>query len=126
MSAASYQAFAINNDSTTPVFESGAQVTRLDLIVAITPYLSVSGTTASYSLYVIGIPSVNSINAKLQIQQLVSGKWHDYGSPWSVSSSTSYLSTSGTKNVVSGYSYRLKVVITASNGTETGEATVYS
>jgi hypothetical protein len=99
---------------------------KLMLITTITPSLRVSGTTATYGLVVTCISSVNSIKVVLQLQQLKNGVWSDYGSSWNASSSTSYLSTDGTKTVVSGFAYRLKVTITASNGTTTGYATEYS
>jgi len=118
-----------SNDYTIPTTTTEADETtapKLTLITTITPTLRVSGTTASYSLYVTCISSVNSIKATLQIQQLNGGKWVDYGLPWYASATTSYLTTSGTKTVASGYTYRLKVDITASNGTATGMATEYS
>ena len=104
--------------------DSGGQ--KLTLITGITPGLRVSGSTATYDLIVTCISSVNSITATLQLQQYKNGSWSNYGSPWNAYSSKSYLTTSGTKTVASGYTYRLKVDVTASNGSETGNATVYS
>ena len=105
---------------------SDTPVTRLVLINSASPGLSVSGTTATYSLFITCISGVNSIQATLQIQQYSNGTWVDFGKSWNASASTNYLSTSGSRTVVSGGTYRLKVAITASNGTTTGSATVYS
>lgn len=126
MSATAGQAFALSAEAEPPVL-SGSPAPRLALIVSGTPSLSVYGTTASYTLNVTCISSVNSISVTLQLQkQNSSGTWSDYGTSWTASAATSYLSTSGTKAVASGSAYRLKVVITASNGTSTGSATEYS
>jgi len=105
---------------------SSSEVQRLTLITSVTPSLSVSGSSASYILGVVCIPSVNSISATLQIQQWNGSAWINYGSSWSVSSNKSYLDTYGTKAVASGYTYRLKADITASNGTTVGTTTSYS
>jgi len=93
-------------------------------ISAITPKLSVSGSTATYSLKVTGISSVTSIGATLQLQKLNGSTWSDYGSSWSASSSSNVLSTSGTKTVASGGTYRLKATVTVytSGGSETASA----
>ena len=126
MAASAGHAFAYHDDTAKASQIVDIQPMRLTLISGIAPALRVSGATATYDLSVICISSVNSIYAVLQIQRLESGSWKDYGSSWSASSTKSYLSTDGTKSVVSGYSYRLKVTITASNGSETGSATEYS
>ena len=102
------------------------EMQRYILITVIRPSLLVSGTNASYALTVTCISSVNSVRATLQIQQYKNGSWVDYSSSWTASSSSYLLNTSGTKTVVSGFSYRLKAVITASNGTTTETVTEYS
>ena len=122
----STQAFAAYQDEAPLQPAMDNATSRLVLIRDVAPYLSVSGASATYSLSVTCATSVNKLSAKLQIQQLVNGTWKDYGSSWSASSSTYRLSTSGSKAIATGYSYRLKVVITASNGTETGTLTAYS
>jgi len=99
---------------------------RFTLIVSIRPSLSVSGKTASYSLSVNCVSSVNSISVVLQIQQLVSGKWVDYGTSWTVSAKSSYLFTNGTRTVVSGSSYRIKATVVAKSGNTSERTTVYS
>jgi hypothetical protein len=99
----------------------------LTLLSTLYPTLSVSGTTASYALTVTSASSVTSITAVLQLQKKNSdGSWSDYGSSWTASSTSSVLYTSGTKTVASGYTYRLKATVTATDGTITGSATVYS
>ena len=102
------------------------EMQRLVLITVIRPSLVISGTNASYALTVTCISSVNSVSAELQIQQYKNGSWVNYGSSWNASSSSYMLNTNGKKTVESGYSYRLKVVITASNGTKTEKVTEYS
>ncbi len=94
---------------------------RFENIVYIAPGLSVSGTTASYSLTVSGATNVTKISAILQIQKMNSnGTYSDYGSSWTASSTASYLRTTGEKTVASGGTYRLKAVVTAvSNITST-------
>ena len=126
LAAVSVQALATNDESTTTVCNLNAVAIRLTLIEDVIPSLKVSGSSASYGLYVSCISSVNSIKVVMQIQQLSNGKWNDYGTAWNSSSATSDLATSGTKTVESGYSYRLKVSITASNGSSTGTLTAYS
>jgi len=98
----------------------------LELINSIAPTLTVSGTTANFGLAVTCVSSVNDIRATLQIQRLVGGTWTNYGQPWNASSTRSFLSTSGSRAVTSGGTYRLRVTVTASNGTTTGSATAYS
>jgi choline-glycine betaine transporter len=120
------QAFASQTETIPDDNDVVSAEQRLTLITTITPSLRVSGTTVTYGLVVTCISSVNSIKVVLHLQQLKNGVWSDYGSSWNASSSTSYLSTDGTKIVASGFSYRLKVTITASNGTETGYAVEYS
>lgn len=120
------QTLAMQTESSPIATAEESPGQKLTLITTITPSLRVSGTTATYGLVVTCISSVNSIKVVLQLQQLRNGVWSDYGSSWNASSSTWYLSTDGTRSVASGYSYRLKVVITASNGTTTGYATEYS
>ena len=99
----------------------GAKYTYISTIA---PKLSVSGTTATYSLKVTGKSSVTSISATLQLQKLSGNTWSDYGSSWSASSSSDLLSTSGTKTVASGGTYRLMVTVTVytANGSETASA----
>ena len=126
MTGTAGQAFAADYEAASSTPSAGTEMQRLELITTIVPSLRVSGTTASYTLYITCIASVNSIKATMQIQQLSGGKWVDYGSPWTATATTSFLMTNGTRTIVSGYSYRLKVDITASNGTATGTATVYS
>lgn len=126
MSVTSFQAFATYQDEAPLLSVTETASSRLELFRDVSPYISVTGASATYSLSVVCVSSVNSINATLQIQQLVNGTWKDYSSSWSADSSTCYLTTSGTKSVTTGYSYRLKVVITASNGTDTGKVTAYS
>ena len=93
-----------------------ANPTRYTNISSIAPGLSVSGTTGSYSLSVVGATDVTSISAVLQIQKKNSdGTYSDYGASWTASSKTSYLFTSGTKAVASGGTYRLKATVTATN-----------
>ena len=100
--------------------------TRYTVFIVLYPTLSVSGTTASYSLSITCAPEVTSIVATLQIQKLTNGVYSNYSSPWTASSSNNRLSTSGTKTVESGGTYRLKVTATAyyPGGSET--VTVYS
>ena len=88
---------AVNYANTVTPSASGAIETRLNLVEDIVPSLTTAGTSASCSLSVICIPSVNSIKATLQIQQLNNGRWNDYGASWNASSSTFYLSSSSTK-----------------------------
>jgi len=99
-------------------------IMRYTYISTITPVLSVSKTTATYSLAVRGISSVKSISATLQLQKLNGNTWSDYGSSWSASSSSNVLSTSGTKTVASGGTYRLKATVTVytADGSETASA----
>ena len=93
----------------------------------IAPALSVSGTTASYSLVISGKANVKSLSATLQLQvKNTNGSYTDYGSSWPASSTTSYLSTSGTKTVASGSTYRLKVTVTAYTSTGSSTETAYS
>ena len=110
---------------TVNISEAGA--TRYVVINTITPKLSVSGTTATYSLSVDCATTVTSISATLQIQKLGSnGVYANYGSSWTVSSTSPTLRTSGTKTVDKDGTYRLKVTVTAyySGGSET--VTAYS
>lgn len=125
----------IGNSGQTFAFSSGVieeerkieiSTPDLMLISSINPSLRVSGTTATYALTVVCATTVNSTKAVLQIQQLSNGVWSDYGRSWDASSSSSYLHTSGTVSVASGFSYRLKVTITASTGSSSGSATAYS
>lgn len=120
-------ALAVPSESRTQVADTMETVTRLTLISTIIPTLSVSGTTATYGLTVKCASTVTSIKATLQLQiKNSNGTWSDYGSPWTASSQTSILLTSGTKTVGNGATYRLKVTVVASDGTTTGEATAYS
>jgi hypothetical protein len=126
MSATAGQAFTLPVAAKSSG-STGTAAPRLVLISTITLSLPISGTSASYSLNVSCDPSVNSIGATLQLQKQSSNStWSDYGTSWTASAATFYLSTSGTKAVASGYTYRLKVVVTASNGTSAGSATAYS
>jgi len=99
---------------------------HLVLINSVAPSIRVSGTAASYALSITCVSSVNSIRATLQIQRLANGVWTNYGQSWSATSTTSFLSTSGSRTVTSGGTYRLRVTVTASNGTTTGTTTAYS
>ena len=99
---------------------------RYQDLATILPALSVSGKTASYSLNVRGNTNVNRIDATLQVQQLNNGRYVNHGSSWKVSSISAKLNTNGTKAVTSGYSYRLKVVITAHTNSGSSMVTVYS
>jgi len=127
MSFSTGSALATSVDAeTTSTQTDKIELLKLDLISNITPTLRVSGTSASYSINVTCISSVNSIKATLQIQQFSGGQWVNFGSSWSVSSSTFFLMDSGTRTVTSGGTYRLKADITASNGSSTASATVYS
>lgn len=99
----------------------------LTYISTISPALTVSDKTATYSLYVKGTAGVTSISATLQLQQKnSSGVYVNYGTSWSASSSSSILSTSGTKTVASGYTYRLKVTVTAYVSGGSSTETAYS
>jgi len=120
------QMLASESDSASSSQNAKTEQSRLQLITTIMPSLRVSGTTATYTLYVTCISSVNSITANMQIQQYSGGRWVNYGASWVETSSTSYLIASGTKTVASGHSYRLKVVITASNGSSSSTVTEYS
>jgi len=120
------QALAVESDVPIVDVETETAEIMLTLISSVTPSLSVSGSTASYTLLVYCSASVNSIKAVLQLQQYRNGAWYNYGSSWNASSAKSSLVTNGTKTIASGYSYRLKVTVTASNGSSTGTATVYS
>jgi len=120
------QAFAFNQEASPLEMEHGSEI-ELVLIQRITPTLSVSGTTASFGLSVTCISSVNNIQAIFQIQQWSGGKWSNFGSPWTATSSTWWLSTSSTRPVAGGmHSYRLMVTITASNGSASSTVTAYS
>jgi hypothetical protein len=88
--------------------------------------LSVSGTVASYELSVEGISSTTKVSTVLQLQRLTSGAWNDYGSPWTATANSRYLFTNGTRSVASGYTYRLKVVVTAYTPSGNNSATAYS
>lgn len=89
--------------------------------------LSVAGTSANYSLDVEGRSSVTKISATMQLQKKnSSGTYANYGSSWSVSSSGSMLSKSGTKTVASGGTYRLKISITATTSSGSATETVYA
>ena len=97
-------------------------------ISKITPKLSVSGTTATYSLTIIGNNNVTSLKATLQIQKKNSnGTYSNSGTSWTANSSSNYLYTSGTKTVASGGTYRLKVTVTPYIGSTKGTTeTAYS
>ena len=126
LTLSSGQAFAFNQETSPIEIEHDSEI-ELVLIQRITPSLSVSGTTASFSLYVSCISSVNNIQAIFQIQQWSGGKWSNFGSPWTATSSTWWLSTSSTRPVAGGmHSYRLMVTITASNGSASSTVTAYS
>jgi hypothetical protein len=100
---------------------------RLALINTVSPTLSVTGSTAAYTLSVICASTVTSVSATLQLQKRNSDlSYSDYGTSWNASSSSSYLSTSGTKTVTSGYTYRLKVTVTAYTATLNSTVTEYS
>ena len=102
-------------------------VPALDLVQSINPGLSVSGTTASYSVSVSGALTVTSINVTLQLQTKNSnGTWSNYGSSWTASAQTCYFSTNGTKTVAAGATYRLAVTVTTSDGKTTSTTTAYS
>ena len=108
-------------------FVQETPISRYADISLISPTLTVSGGTASYSLYVSGKANVTSISATLQIQILnPSGSYANYGASWSASSQTGYLHTSGTKTVASGSTYRLKVTVTAYTSTGSSTETAYS
>ncbi len=96
----------------------------MPMLIAFTnfsPIMSVSGTTASYSLRIIAANDVTSISATLQLhQKLDSGLYKSYGRAWTVTSDTYYLYTSGTKTVDSDYEYRLYVAATPYYGTTAG------
>jgi len=99
---------------------------EMALILTINPTLSVSGSTASFRLSVSCISSVNNIHTTLQLQQWNNGTWSNFGSPWTATASTWRLSTSGTRAVTAGRTYRLKVTIVASNSSTTASAIAYS
>ena len=121
--------------SATGAFALNTQTSREEISVSkyadlskITPGLSVSGSTATYSLTVRGANNVTSLKATLQIQKKNSnGTYSDSGTAWTASSSSNYLYTSGTKTVASGGTYRLKVTVTPYIGYAKGTAeTAYS
>ncbi|MCL2222577.1 MAG: hypothetical protein FWC20_10165 [Oscillospiraceae bacterium] len=120
------QALAVQPEEAPLIVEKVISAPRLTLIRTISPSISVSGTTATYGLSVTCDPTVKSVKAVFQLQQWRNGTWTNYGAAWETSASQFYLSASGTRSIVSGYSYRLKVSITASNGTTAGYATEYS
>lgn len=97
-------------------------------ISRILPALSVSGSTATYSLMAEGFTNVTKLSAVLQLQKLNgSGSFSDYGSSWNASSNSNYLYSSGTKPVDPIGTYRLKVTITPMLGTVQGQTeTAYS
>lgn len=111
---------------TTEVSSPALEEPNLVLISSIVPVLNVSGTTANYSLSVTCVTSVNSIRATLQIQRFLNGRWTNYEQSWVATSSTWFLSTSGSRTVTSGGTYRLRVTVRASNETMVGTATAYS
>jgi hypothetical protein len=93
----------------------------------ISPTLSVSGSTATYALRVTGSSNVTKISASFQLQQRNSnGTYSNYGSSWTNTVNSFTMSTSGTKTVVSGCTYRLKVVITSYTSSGSSTETVYS
>jgi len=120
------QALAFQPDTLSLVPIEEGDDTRLTLIKTIAPSLSVTGTSAKYALSVTCVSSVNRISATLQIQQLSGNQWVNYSTPWYASSTSSLLATSGTKTVDKGKTYRLKVTITASNGTTSETVTANS
>jgi len=96
-------------------------------ITKITPSLSVSGSTATYSLSVKCPTDVTKIGATLQLQKKNSnGTYSDFGTSWKAESKSYSLYTSGTKTVTSGGTYRLKVTVIASTSSGSSMATAYS
>lgn len=118
-------AFAAGGEQSYPEEKA---VLRYEDFSRITPALSVSGKTATYSLEVRGLADVTRMSAVLQIQkQNSNGTYSNYGDPWSASSASNYLNTSGTKSVDSGGTYRLRVTVTPYMGSVKGQAeTAYS
>ena len=101
--------------------------TRYTNITSISPALSVSGSTATYSLTVKCPTDVTKIGATLQIQKKNSnGTYSDFGASWKAESKSYSLYTSGTKTVTSGGTYRLKVTVIASTSSGSSMATAYS
>jgi len=125
MIISSGQVLAWNNDSELIETDYDSEI-LLSLISRVAPTLTVSNATATYSLSVTCISSVNNIHATLQIQQWNNGKWNDFGSSWTATSTTSQLNTSGTRPVAGGNTYRLKVTVFASNSSSTDSVTAYS
>lgn len=99
-----------------------ASLLSYDDISLVMPELSVSGTSAAYKLTVRGSVNVTKLSAVLQLQKLNSdGKtYSNYGDPWTASTNSNYLLTSGTKSVASGGTYRLKVTVTPYIGAGAG------
>ena len=116
---------ALNHDVAPVEIEHESEI-NLILITAVTPSLTVSNSTATFRLTVSCISSVNNIRATLQLQQWSNGRWNNFGSSWTATSSTSHLSTNGTRPVEAGRSYRLRVTVVASNNSSSGSATAYS
>ena len=121
--------------SATGAFAFNTQTAREEIstskyvdIAKITPGFSVSGTTATYKLTVVGNNNVTSLKATLQIQKKNSnGTYSNSGTAWTAESSSNYLYTSGTKTVTSGGTYRLKVTVTPYIGSTKGTIeTAYS
>jgi len=126
MTISTGQVFALQPDADSSEPADGAGNQRFTLINTIRPSLSVTGTSAKYALSVNCVSSVNKISVALQLQQLSGSQWVNYSTPWAASSTSSLLTTSGTKTVDKGKTYRLKVTITASNGTTSETVTEYS
>ena len=101
-------------------------ILRYEQMESATPYLSVSGKTATYSLSVRGNKNVTSISVSLQLQKKVNGSFQNYGTAWTASSKSRTLYTSGTKTVDSGQTYRLKATITCYTSSGSSTETVYS
>lgn len=96
------------------IADGGMIAPQYEDISTISPGLSVSGTTATYSLIVRGSYDVTKLSAKLQIQKRnANGTYSNYGTSWTATSNSYYLFTVGTKTVASGGTYRLKVTVTA-------------
>jgi len=112
--------------STLSTPESGIGARYVSLALAY-PTLSISGSKATYSLLATGNSAVTKISATFQLQQRNSnGTYSDYGSSWTNTVNSFTMSTSGTKTVASGCTYRLKVVITSYTSSGSSTETVYS
>lgn len=88
----------------------------------------VQGTKGAYNVNVRGDTKIKKIIATMQIQKKSSnGSYQNYGMPWMAAAEGRLLSTSGTRDVAAGGTYRLKIVLTFETTSNTAsQETVYA